>query len=531
MLYLYYYKDIEDLVSMQITFNRSWKLFLIGLFQYESINRFFSMMAINSSGLIFTLNNISVSDESRVNRMMAIYLLGEISKYFGQIRSNEDLTLYTFKKISEQILYLLNKELQFYVNNKDDLYKILSEENEKKNYLINSLGKLTKYPSVFHDYIEKLSLFIIDEEMNINMKVLDEVNNILNDSKTNIKLETKKKIELVIDSCQYAIKTLLDLMNDNFYKTEDNKKVIGRIFEEYVPKIIESTDNDLSKKAIKFIGNWYPIAKSDNSKYEGLKLVKEGYKLAMDLCRNQSLERNIFKQIEEEYQDVITNINNKITIERIKNEKLKIVLRELFSIPGTYTILEGNKEYPGFFQIYNSSLLRTDSIVMFLPIHPNSKVKIIRPIPKIPGVPDNATTIPPVYSEYLLSENQLIELSLYELKEKCGLIPDLPIGFTYNSGVFKEKQKEIDGYDPEDNKLPSNTISRPTRIAKTTFPPGFLQKCPFYGFDNSKFDKSTIQSSTQSSEVVFTNSYENTLNIPKGATTENTPVIWPNKNM
>jgi hypothetical protein len=201
-------EDIEDLVSMQITFNRSWKLFLIGLFQYESINRFFSMMAINSSvkyinntlldketlkGLIFTLNNISVSDESRVNRMMAIYLLGEISKYFGQIRSNEDLTLYTFKKISEQILYLLNKELQFYVNNKDDLYKILSEENEKKNYLINSLGKLTKYPSVFHDYIEKLSLFIIDEEMNINMKVLDEVNNILNDSKNNIKLETKKK--------------------------------------------------------------------------------------------------------------------------------------------------------------------------------------------------------------------------------------------------------------------------------------------------------------------------------------------------
>jgi len=34
---------------MQIAFNRSWKLFLIGLFQYESINRFFSMAAIKSS--------------------------------------------------------------------------------------------------------------------------------------------------------------------------------------------------------------------------------------------------------------------------------------------------------------------------------------------------------------------------------------------------------------------------------------------------------------------------------------------------
>eukprot|EP00833_Pecoramyces_ruminatium_P016252 jgi/Orpsp1_1/1190284/evm.model.d7180000077967.1 len=42
-------EDIEDLISMQIAFNRSWKLFLIGLFQYESINRFFSMAAINFS--------------------------------------------------------------------------------------------------------------------------------------------------------------------------------------------------------------------------------------------------------------------------------------------------------------------------------------------------------------------------------------------------------------------------------------------------------------------------------------------------
>ncbi|KAL6604089.1 hypothetical protein U3516DRAFT_668530 [Neocallimastix sp. 'constans'] len=101
--------DIEDLISMQIAFNRSWKLFLIGLFQNESINRFFSMKAINYSvkhvndtlldietlkGLIFTLNNISVSDESKVNRTRAIYLLGEFAKYFNQMRTNEDLSLY-----------------------------------------------------------------------------------------------------------------------------------------------------------------------------------------------------------------------------------------------------------------------------------------------------------------------------------------------------------------------------------------------------------------------------------------------------
>jgi len=43
-------------------------------------------------------------------------------------------------------------------------------------------------------------------------------------------------------------------------------------------------------------------------------------------------------------------------------------------------------------------MLRTENIVMFLPINPNSKVIITRPIPKISGVPDNATTIPLVFS-------------------------------------------------------------------------------------------------------------------------------------
>jgi len=42
---------------------------------------------------------MSVSDESRVNRLQAIYLLGEFAKYFGQTRANEDLSLFVrFKK-------------------------------------------------------------------------------------------------------------------------------------------------------------------------------------------------------------------------------------------------------------------------------------------------------------------------------------------------------------------------------------------------------------------------------------------------
>lgn len=38
------------------------------------------------------------------------------------------------------------------------------------------------------------------------------------------------------------------------YKTEENKKFIGRIFEDYIPKFIESSDDELSKKAVQFMG-------------------------------------------------------------------------------------------------------------------------------------------------------------------------------------------------------------------------------------------------------------------------------------
>lgn len=77
------------------------------------------------------------------------------------------------------------------------------------------------------------------------------------------------------------------------------------------------------------------------------------------------------------------------------------------------------------------------------------------------------------FQESPLSKKQLSELSLYEKKEKCGLVPELPIGFTYNPGIFdKEKQKIIEGNNYDDNKLPKNTVSVPIRSDKSIVPPG-----------------------------------------------------------
>ncbi|ORX54200.1 hypothetical protein BCR36DRAFT_15708 [Piromyces finnis] len=531
-------EEIEDLISLQIAYNRSWKLFLIGLFQYESINRFFSMVAIKSSvkyvnntlldietlkGLIFTLNNISVSDESRVNRMKAIYLLGEFSKYFGQTRTNDDLILFAFKKIIEQLLDIQYKEKTLYIEDREKYLKFRKDNNEKKNYLLNALGKFTKYPTINYDYMKKLTLFTINAEIKENIKTMDEIDETLNDPELNLDDERKETLKYIKSLCEFTLKNLLDIINNDLYRTEDNKGTIGRIFENYLPKILESSDSDLAKKGVQFIGNWFSVIKNDNLKYEGLKLIKEGHELATKICL-QKIPDFLIKEEKKEY-------DKQISIEQIKYERLKMILRSLFSIPGTKCTLEGNKEFPGFFENLDSTMLRTESIVMFLPINPDSKVTIIRPLPKIPGVPDNATTVPPVFFDHKLTKKQINDLSLYEKKEKCGLVSDLPLGYTYDPGIFdKEKQKSIDGYNYEDNKIPKNAVSVPTRVEKALIPPGFLSRCPFFGFDFNKLDKSGLKNIIQSSEISF-NDEEINQDIPDGTTTENTPVIYPNKNI
>lgn len=53
--------------------------------------------------------------------------------------------------------------------------------------------------------------------------------------------------------------------------------------------------------------NWYPIAKSDNLKYEGLKLIEEGHKLATKICL-QKIPEYLIKKENEEYKKVLSYI-------------------------------------------------------------------------------------------------------------------------------------------------------------------------------------------------------------------------------
>ena len=77
------------------------------------------------------------------------------------------------------------------------------------------------------------------------------------------------------------------------------------------------------------------------------------------------------------------------------------LLRKLFTVPGQSCTLHSVETHPHVFLDLEASMHQTCAVMMMLPIHPKSSVRLIRPIPKIPGVPYDMTTVPPLYTVLL----------------------------------------------------------------------------------------------------------------------------------
>lgn len=81
--------------------------------------------------------------------------------------------------------------------------------------MLNALGKFTKYPTINHDYMERLSLFVIDEEMKENIKTIEEINNKLVDPGINLDELTKENLNSIKSLCEFTLKNLLDIINND----------------------------------------------------------------------------------------------------------------------------------------------------------------------------------------------------------------------------------------------------------------------------------------------------------------------------
>jgi len=77
------------------------------------------------------------------------------------------------------------------------------------------MGKFTKFSTLIHEYVEKLSLFIINEEINENINIVTEIDKKLKEAEINQETNGLEILTITINNCKHIIQTLLDLMNDN----------------------------------------------------------------------------------------------------------------------------------------------------------------------------------------------------------------------------------------------------------------------------------------------------------------------------
>jgi len=68
---------------------------------------------------------------------------------------------------------------------------------------------------MYHDYIEKVSLFVIDEEMKENLNIIEDIDEKLNSREIKIENYEKNTLKSMKSLCEFTIKTLLELINNN----------------------------------------------------------------------------------------------------------------------------------------------------------------------------------------------------------------------------------------------------------------------------------------------------------------------------
>ncbi|KAI9362448.1 hypothetical protein DFJ73DRAFT_756739 [Zopfochytrium polystomum] len=176
-----------DFYTVQVHFNRAWKLLLLGLIQAESFARYRAMChlkialpTINDTLLDFTtrenifnvLINLTISDERKENRLKAVYLLGQLALQLGAIREHDDLLLRAFNALAKKWLQLQFEEKQ----NPDNAQQLREENRALKIHLIHAIGKFTRYLHQYNtDFIQNLAVYMIHEEFSQGDTKLDKI--------------------------------------------------------------------------------------------------------------------------------------------------------------------------------------------------------------------------------------------------------------------------------------------------------------------------------------------------------------------
>ncbi|KAI9106297.1 hypothetical protein DFS34DRAFT_58191 [Phlyctochytrium arcticum] len=452
--------DEADFYTVQVHFNRGWKLLLLGLNQAESFSRYMAMVAlkravptindtlldsITRESLIRVLINLMVSDERSENRLKAVYLLGQLGFYLGAVREHDHLLMVAFKELAKHLL-----DIQYLEKSKptNEPNRFTQTDRSSKIYLLHAIGKFTRFMHKQSRLVEDLVMYILHEEFDkgdTNVKI--------SNSLAAGKLQNQSTAEHVEDQgpALHVVRALLGVLNNEMKRTDSNSKYIGAIFKKYVHPLMRSTNQALQMMAVHFISNWLPIT-NDDAALLAIDTLISGLQETKDL--------NVPNFNRAMYDAEYRALRKRTRTEESRMAMRSKLLRQLLQVPGTFAKLIPVPDHPGFFVEVNSSMMYTKGVAVNLPIHPKSSVTLTRPLPSIPGVPPGGTTIPPVFMDPLWAEKQKPPACRYEYLERTGEIPGIPYGYSYAPGPLVEVKP-----DPTTNDLSARDTKGTLRAA------------------------------------------------------------------
>ncbi|KAJ3137190.1 hypothetical protein HK100_000909 [Physocladia obscura] len=483
-----------DYYTVQVNFNRGWKLMLLGLTQAESFSRYMAMCAlkvaipvINDTLLDYSTVQVCLINwyegikkistelaistyERKENRLKAIYLLGIIAYQLGFVREHDSMLLKVFRELVKKLMDIQFKERKL---STDEKLKFQMENRALKVYLIHAIGKFTCNPSQNSRYMEDLTVFALHHEFENG------------DTKVSLKSDGDLKKDSPTAPL-FVIKSILNVLVHDVKPTEQNEKYLGAIFKSYVSPLLKVSTQGIQMVAVQFVGNWLPVTNEDNgilaidALQSGLKHLKE---LGVE---------NFDKEV---YEKEMSHFKKKMVAEESKIALRTKLMKQLLMVPGTYSRLTPVPDHPGFFANNNTSMFNTKAIAVGLPIHPKSNILISRPIPSVPGVPVSATTIPPVFMEQTWFEKLPIPQCYFEAMERAGCTPGLPMGYSYCP------TRPIDVYAMKGLEKPKKgTISRGAQHQLSITAPA-RRKSSFAGFRRPSFAPPNLRKMSEESEV------------------------------
>ncbi|KAJ1546382.1 hypothetical protein HK096_005153, partial [Nowakowskiella sp. JEL0078] len=165
--------DEVDFYTLQVHFNRGWKILLLALTQAEPFARYMAMAALQKTipvinetlldstihkSLFHVLVNLMVSDERTENRLKAVYLIGKLGLYLGSVREHANLIEWAFRELARKLLEIKNEERQSLITAPEPF---TPQNRSLKIYLFHSLGKFVK---INNKMFENLLLYLIYDE-------------------------------------------------------------------------------------------------------------------------------------------------------------------------------------------------------------------------------------------------------------------------------------------------------------------------------------------------------------------------------